>query len=222
VTTPRGRRIARLRRLAGGALAGGLALALTLFGCAKTVQVVTPPPARDDLYVLLPAQDGKTGALEVTHGTESRVLDAPFAAARIKVDGRVETGVATEQEIKQVFGDALGALPPRPAGFTLYFLEGRDELTPDSRQTLRQVLDEVARRPAAEIEVVGHTDRVGAVAANDRLSVRRAERVRDELARLGVAADRLQASGRGEREPLIPTEDEVPEPRNRRVEISIR
>ena len=113
MTPPRRRRIARFRRLAGGALTGGLALALALSGCAKTVQVATPPPTRDDLYVHLPAQDGKTGALEVTHGTESRVLDAPFAAARIKVDGRVETGVATEQEIKQVFGDALAlATPP--------------------------------------------------------------------------------------------------------------
>ena len=207
----------RLRRLAGGAALAALALA----GCAKTAHV-TPATTRDDLYVLLPAQDGKTGALEVTHGTESKVLDAPFAAARIKVDGRLETGVATEEDVKGAFGDALGALPTRVAGFTLYFLEARDELTPESREMLRQVLDEVARRPVAEIEVVGHTDRVGAAAANDRLSVRRAERVGDELARLGVPADRVQVSGRGEREPLVPTEDEVAEPRNRRVEISIR
>jgi outer membrane protein OmpA-like peptidoglycan-associated protein len=210
-------RLCRLRRLAGGAALAALALA----GCAKTAQVA-PATARDDLYVLLPAPDGKTGALEVTHGTESKVLDAPFAVARIKADGRLETGVATEEEIKQAFGDVLGALPPRVAGFTLFFLEAQDELTPESRQVLRQVLDEVARRPGAEVEVVGHTDRVGPGANNDRLSVRRAERVRDELAQLGVAADRVQVSGRGEREPLVPTEDEVAEPRNRRVEISIR
>jgi outer membrane protein OmpA-like peptidoglycan-associated protein len=210
-------RLRRLRRLAGGAALAALALA----GCAKTAQV-TPATTRDDLYVLLPAQDGKTGALEVTHGTESKVLDAPFAAARIKVDGRLETGVATEEEINKSFGDALAALPPRVAGFTLYFLEGRDELTPESRQALRQVLDEVARRPTAELEIVGHTDRMGPAANNDRLSLRRAERVRDEVTRLGVAADRVQVSGRGEREPLVPTEDEVAEPRNRRVEISIR
>jgi len=214
----RSARIRRLRRLAGRA---ALAI-LVLSGCAKTAQVTPTAAARDDLYVLLPAQDGKTGAVTVTHGTESRVLDAPFAAARIKVDGRLETGVATEEEVKQAFGGALDALPPRPVGFTLYFLEGRDELTPESRQTLRQVLDEVARRPVAEIEVVGHTDRVGSALANDRLSLRRAERMRDELSRLGIAADRLQVSGRGEREPLVATEDEVAEPKNRRVEISIR
>ena len=211
-------RLRRLRRLAGGAALAALALG----GCAKTAEVTAPATTRDDLYVLLPAQDGKTGALEVIHGTESKVLEAPFAAARIKVDGRLETGVATEEEIKTSFGDALSALPPRVAAFTLYFLEARDELTPESRQVLRQVLDEVARRPTAELEIVGHTDRVGPAANNDRLSLRRAERVRDEVTRLGVAADRVQVSGRGEREPLVPTEDEVAEPRNRRVEISIR
>jgi outer membrane protein OmpA-like peptidoglycan-associated protein len=214
----RSARLRQVRRLAGAAALVALALA----GCAKSVEVTAPAPTRDDLYVLLPAQDGKTGALTVTHGTESKVLDAPFAAARIKVDGRIETGVATDEEVRQAFGDALGALPPRIANFTLYFLEGRDELTPESRQVLRQVLDEVARRPVSEVEVVGHTDRMGPALNNDRLSLRRAERVRDELARLGVTADRMQVSGRGEREPLVPTEDEVAEPRNRRVEVSIR
>ena len=211
-------RLRHLRRLAGAAALAALALA----ACAKTAEVTAPAPPRDDLYVLLPAQDGKTGALTVTHGTESKVLDAPFAAARIKVDGRLETGVATEEEVKQAFGDAMGALPPRIANFILYFLEARDELTPESRQVLRQALDDVSRRPVAAVEVVGHTDRVGPTANNDRLSLRRAERVRDELARLGVTADRMQVSGRGEREPLVQTEDEVAEPRNRRVEISIR
>lgn len=219
--SPGARRSAPLRRLVGYAALAALAVA----GCAKPAPTPAPPPPAatvDELYVLLPAQDGKPGALAVSHGGTSKVLDAPFAAARIKTDGQIETSVATEEEIKQVFGSAMDALPPRPVGFTFYFLEGRDELTPESRQVLRQALDEVARRPAAEIEVVGHTDRVGTVQSNDRLSVRRAERVRDELARLGVASDRLQVSGRGEREPLVATDDEVAEPRNRRVEISIR
>jgi len=38
----------------------------------------------------------------------------------------------------------------------------------------------------------------------------------------GVAADRISVAGRGEREPLVPTADEVAEPRNRRVEINVR
>jgi outer membrane protein OmpA-like peptidoglycan-associated protein len=37
-----------------------------------------------------------------------------------------------------------------------------------------------------------------------------------------VAADRIRVAGRGEREPLVPTADEVAEPQNRRVEINVR
>lgn len=46
--------------------------------------------------------------------------------------------------------------------------------------------------------------------------------MRGELARIGIPADRIQAAGRGEREPLVPTPDEVAEPRNRRVEVTVR
>jgi outer membrane protein OmpA-like peptidoglycan-associated protein len=39
---------------------------------------------------------------------------------------------------------------------------------------------------------------------------------------MGVARDSIQVAGRGEREPLVPTPDEAAEPRNRRVEITVR
>ena len=70
--------------------------------------------------------------------------------------------------------------------------------------------------------VVGHTDRVGSVQDNDRLALRRAERLRGELMKLGLPDDSVQATGRGERDPLVATADEVPEPRNRRVELLVR
>ena len=125
-----------MRRLAGLA---ALAL-LLLVGCAK--------PARNDLYVLMPGADGKTGALTVESGGKQAVLDQPYAAARVKESGQVEPGTVTEQEARQAFGAALAAQPGRPASFILYFLENRDELTPDSKQTLGSALDEIARRPA--------------------------------------------------------------------------
>lgn len=199
--------------MASRAALAALAL-LLLVGCAK--------PTRDDLYVLMPDKDGKTGVLSVESGGQQAVLDKPFAAARVTEPGRVAAGAVTEQEARQAFGAALDAQPARPTSFLLYFLEGRDELTPDSRLLLGRIVDEIARRPAPDIVVIGHTDRVGAVPYNDTLSLRRAERVRDELVKVGIAADRISVAGRGEREPLVPTPDEVPEPRNRRVEINIR
>lgn len=187
---------------------------LLLVGCAR--------PMRDDLYVLMPDKDGKTGVLSVESGGQQAVLDKPFASARVTEPGRVAVGAVTEQEARRAFGAALDAQPARPISFLLYFLEGRDELTPDSRLLLGRIVDEIARRPAPEIVVIGHTDRVGAVPFNDALSFRRAERVRDELVKVGIAAERIRVEGRGEREPLVPTVDEVAEPRNRRVEISVR
>jgi len=46
--------------------------------------------------------------------------------------------------------------------------------------------------------------------------------MRDSLVALGIPAGRIQAAGRGKREPLVPTDDNVAEPRNRRVEINVR
>ncbi len=70
--------------------------------------------------------------------------------------------------------------------------------------------------------VIGHTDTVGTMSYNDQLSLARAERMREMLIELGIAPERIQARGRGKRELLIATPDDVREPRNRRVEINVR
>jgi outer membrane protein OmpA-like peptidoglycan-associated protein len=181
------------------------------------------PPDRTDLYVVVPDRDGKTGAVRVTTPAGDRlVLDQPYATARIRQPDRVEPGTITGTEAHHLFVDALDAQPPRPVSFILYFFEGTDQLTPESKQRVADVSAEIARRAAPEVVVVGHTDRVGTVEFNDRLSLQRAERMRTELVQFGIPPDTIQIAGRGEREPLIPTADEVAEPRNRRVEVTVR
>lgn len=210
--------------------AGGLLLLFAgalLAGCAARPVVIASAPApvvssRDDLYVVLPGPDGKAGAVTVTHGGERLVLDQPYAGARIRERGRLEATHVPETEVREVFGEALGALPPRPMSFTVFFEFSRDELTAASRDAFREISAEIAHRPAVEIIVIGHTDRVGSLEHNDALSLQRAARVRRSLVEAGIAADRIEIAGRGEREPLVPTDDEVPEPRNRRVEITVR
>jgi outer membrane protein OmpA-like peptidoglycan-associated protein len=70
--------------------------------------------------------------------------------------------------------------------------------------------------------VIGHTDRAGDEIANDQLSLQRAERLKGDLVGQGIPASMIRSAGRGERELLVPTDDGVDEPRNRRVEISVR
>ena len=178
-----------------------------------------PSPAAE-LVVVLPSADGHTGAVVVQREGNRTVLDQPYAANRT---GR-ETGPAqlNEREVRSTFGSTLAAIPARPAFFLLYFVAGTDELTDESKTELARMLDELRRRPSPDILVIGHTDRVGNDADNDRLSLQRAERVRESFVAQGIAAERIRAAGRGEREPIMPTADGVDEPRNRRVEINVR
>lgn len=198
----------------------GAAIILAIAAAAALIQS-TPT----DRVVLLPGPDGKVGAVTVKSAAGERLLDQAYSGAT--VDRRGDIAIVREEAaaVRERYGAALGAQPDRPVSFVLNFVlnfvTGSDELTPASRPVLDQVIAEVSRRAAAEIVVIGHTDRVGTEAANDALAMKRAESVRLALLAAGVSA-RIDVAGRGEREPLIPTADGVDEPRNRRVEINVR
>lgn len=128
----------------------------------------------------------------------------------------------TAEQLRNKFAKALEAQPLAPKRFTLYFVEGGDTLTAESQAQVNAIFEEIKQRPAPDLIVVGHTDRVGSVAANDQLAGKRANSVREQLIKRGIEAENIHASGRGEREPLVATADEVAEPRNRRVEILVR
>lgn len=173
-------------------------------------------------FSVLPDRDGKTGQMVVTPRQGKPItLDQANGSAMVR-GGEAFATKPSAAELKEMFKEALDAQPMAPARFLLYFVEGGDTLTPESRRELENVLAEIKKRPAPDLIVVGHTDRVGTVADNDRLALRRAEKVRAQLVAQGIAADSVEASGRGEREPLVATADEVAEARNRRVEILVR
>ena len=205
-----------------------IALGLVLVtGCAETPKPEPPRPVvevpvRNDFYVLLPGAAGQTGTLVVTRPGEEQSLTGAYSAVRIGRAGTLEKDVVSETQVRETFSVVMQALPPRPASFLLYFMVNRDEFTPESRAVVEKLLAEIAARPVPEILVVGHTDTVGAADHNDRLSLQRAEKVRGDLVKLGLNPESIEVSGRGKRELLIPTGDQVPEPRNRRVEIVVR
>lgn len=193
-------------------VAGALIALLMLFAPKATVETV----------VVLPGPDGRTGTVVVQRGAERDVLDQPYAASR--TGGGAPAGVSrlSADEVRQSFGRVLEALPARPTAFELHFVTGTDELTTESKDQLQKVLAALKLRAVPDVVVIGHTDTVGDTEANDRLSAQRAGRVKGFLVEIGIPAERIQTAGRGEREPLIPTADNVEEPRNRRVEINVR
>lgn len=203
--SPAARGAARLGTLAT------LAAAL-LAGCAAPVA---------DRVVLLPQADGSPSAVVVRAGQQQVVLDKPYASAELQ-GGQLRPVQSDAASVQQRFG-ALLALQPTPArSFVLPFQANSNQLGNDAAPVLAEMRAALAQLPAAEVIVIGHTDRVGSVEANDRLSLARAEAVRELLVAAGVARTMITVVGRGERAPLVPTADEVAEPRNRRVEIKIR
>jgi len=173
---------------------------------------------------VVPEKSGKVGTVAVTTPRGETLINTAYAAVRVEKDGPSKTLSLTEQDVKAMFNDALAIRPDPPLSFTLNFLEGKDELTPESKQRLSDVLAEISRRSrdVSEVTVIGHTDRMGKVEQNDRLSLQRAQKIIPDLLQIGIRMETISVAGRGEREPLVPTADEVAEPRNRRVEISIR
>jgi outer membrane protein OmpA-like peptidoglycan-associated protein len=171
--------------------------------------------------VLLPERDGKATAVVVTQGGTQVPLGQPYAAANLTSAGP-KAYQSSAQEVQTYFGAALAAQPLPPAQFTLYFVEGKDEFTAESKGIIDSVFAEIAKRPVPDVVVIGHTDKVGSDAVNDPLSRQRAEVVRSALVTRGIAVEKVVAIGRGKREPIVPTADGVAEARNRRVEILVR
>jgi outer membrane protein OmpA-like peptidoglycan-associated protein len=104
----------------------------------------------------------------------------------------------------------------------LYFQFDSDELTEESRKLVNQVQDAVKMYPAPQVAVVGHTDTAGSATANIGLGLRRAEVARMRLVEAGVDRSAIVVTSHGEATPLVPTVDNVSEPKNRRVDITVR
>lgn len=199
---------------------------VVILAIAALVTLIGPdepaPPSLQERIVLLPGQGGQTGAVVVTTDVGATLLSEPYAAADVYRGGVLQARREDPSVVRERFAASLAALPPAPISFTVYFLTDTDELTPESLRLFDRVKAELAARPVPEIVVIGHTDRVGTPTYNDALSLKRADTVRVSLIAAGVPAEGISIAGRGEREPAVPTADEVPEPRNRRVEITVR
>jgi outer membrane protein OmpA-like peptidoglycan-associated protein len=198
-------------------------------GCGgKRVSAAAPasgsalsPPA---LIALLPdPETAVTGKIRVSNEFGGLMVETPRAATTVTATaapGPLKT--LSEDEVQQLFGAALDALPPAPKHFTLYFEFDADTLTEESSGKIPEVLAAVKRLQVPEVVVIGHTDTMGEKKANVALGMKRAVAVRKVLVTAGIEPGMIQVASHGEADLLIKTRDNTPEPRNRRVEISVR
>ena len=195
-------------------------ITLVLAGCASQA-VVEKAPRLSERIILLPSDTERPSAIVVTSSRNEVLLDSAYSRIDVRGDTFV-SGTMTAAEVERRYGGLLAAQPKRPQPYTMYFSLGTDELTAPSKVAFDDARKQIASWTAAEVVVIGHTDRLGSVEYNNMLSLQRAKTIAKLLVHAGVSATDIAIAARGELEPLVPTADGVTEPRNRRVEIKVR
>ena len=189
-----------------------VSLLVLLANCAHSSMVLLPDEDGGHGEVAILESGGKSGETLVSEANSRASLGSSHPSVRpLGAHGLNARESALVAE-----------LPPPAKSFTLYFLEGTTEMTPESVPVLEELRAEIARRPGAEIQVTGHTDTLGSDVDNDTLSQKRAEEILNLLVSKGFDRSIMSAVGRGERELKEPTADNMSNPVNRRVEVIVR
>lgn len=188
-----------------------LPASLALLGCAPTTRVT-----------LLPQPDGIPTAVVVQSSSGQLKIDQAYAVAQLGHAQQLQAAHSTATQVQARHGQLMAAAPPEPQQFTLHFETGGTHFTAQSEANLNTVLDLATQRAGSDIVIVGHTDQTGGDEINDQLSLERARHVRELLIERGFDPNRIEAVGRGSREPLITQPDQANQPRNRRTEIFVR
>ncbi len=134
--------------------------------------------------------------------------------------------IVTEQEMKQeVTADASSLKDEldksgHVAVYGILFDTGKATLQPSSESTLSEIAKLMQDNVDLKLRVEGHTDNVGAAAANQALSEKRAQAVKAWLVNHGVATDRLIAKGFGDTKPVEDNSTDEGRAKNRRVELA--
>jgi outer membrane protein OmpA-like peptidoglycan-associated protein len=177
-----------------------------------------------NMVVLIPDENGTVGRAIVRNDGKAAELDRPFAIVETnpgQAPGKI--AVATKEQVDKEFAVVLAATPPAPAVFRVFFANARADLDAKAHAVLDTAIAAAKASPPAEIGIVGHTDAIGySSGENLPLSQRRAASVRSALVAAGIPPAVIDIAYFGANHPLVPNKPGVPEPLNRRVEITIR
>jgi outer membrane protein OmpA-like peptidoglycan-associated protein len=212
-----------VKRIGASPIIWSAAIALAASAGCGPKRVATPDPSRLDVVLLPDTENDAASSVAVTAKSGNATLTTPYESTTI-VAGRPPSAPAKkdEAEVRREFGALLTDLPETPRRFNLYFKVDTSDLTEESRATLPDIMTAVKAWTVPEVTVIGHTDTTGNAASNYQLGLERAQAVRALLLKSGLDASLVEVESHGEGDLLQKTPDNTPEPRNRRVEITIR
>ena len=224
---------------------------LLIFGCASTTQIVLIPDPDGKVGVLdISTEKGSQTLSQAWQATESGSMNEMPGESKILEEKDVRHAfrealalepvqqkvVQPEQPVQQqvvqpeqpVQQQVVQPEQPiqqkvvQPAIFIIYFMTNNSDLSEESIAELSKALEAIQARKSTEIIVSGHADAVGSSKYNRLLSLKRAQTVANFLVAKGIDRQIIQVTYHGKDKLLVPTPDNVPELRNRRVEITVR
>ena len=177
----------------------------------------------------------KTG--DAAKKTTGAVGDAAKKTGDAVGDAAKKTGDAVGNQLKKganFFKFAAGSTEAKFADFLntgsgagsfvldkVEFDTGSSNLRPSSQAQLKNMAKVLKEYGTVNVEVQGHTDNVGSVAGNTKLSQKRAESVKNYLATQGITATRMAAKGYGPEKPRASNDTAEGKQKNRRVELKV-
>ena len=165
-------------------------------------------------------KDGKSAAIGAAIG--SAVGATAGAIIGKKMDQKAAELAALEAATVETVEDANG-LEAIKVTFDsgILFATNKADLSPASKESLKDFAEKIADLPDTDITIYGHTDNTGSDAVNERLSLQRAESVEKYLNGCGISNTRMTAEGKSYHMPVASNETKEGRAQNRRVEIYI-
>ncbi len=168
------------------------------------------------------AKNGKKSSVIINTKKSKTVIDKPNTYVQLTEKSESKIKQISDKEIYLKFKDVIEHTPKKPTSILLYFLKGKNELDEESKNKISTIIREIKSRKTVDLNIIGHTDTVGSNKLNAKLSLKRALFVKELLLKNKLKLNSLEVNSYGENDLLVQTEDEVSEPKNRRVEVFIK
>lgn len=158
-------------------------------------------------------------------GVDDIPCRAQFLEALERLEGIVEpapVAAPAPEPVVETIPDVSEPMQAEDAVYLVFFDWDKSVLTSGAQSVLDSVAAEARKFPPNGITVVGHADTSGSKTYNKKLSVKRANAIKNALVERGLNPSIITTDSRGESELMVETADDVREPANRRGTITFQ
>lgn len=200
-----------------------LATSALLFGSCSTIQNTSSTTKG---AVIGTTAGGAVGAL--IGGKAGSTAIGAIAGAVIGGAAGTLIGKKMDNQAREIENTVAGAeVIQAEEGIIVKFDEGilfdfnSSELKTSARTNIANLVETLNKEPDTDILVIGHTDNVGTLSANQKVSLARANSVKSYAVSQGLLSGRVQTEGKNFSEPISSNDTDAGRAENRRVEIVV-